>query len=43
MLLALFCTEDFDYHCGGHAESGIGTDHNKQSFLVVSESGESWS
>ena len=44
MLLALFRTEDFgDYHCAGHAESGAGTDHNKQSFLVVSESGETWS
>lgn len=43
MLLALFCTEDFgDYHCAGHAESGTGTDHNKASFLVVSESGETW-
>lgn len=38
MLLALFCTEEFDaYHCAGHAESGTGADHNKQSFLVVSE------
>lgn len=44
MLLVLFYTEDFgDYHCAGHAESGTGTDHNKQRFLLVSESGETWS
>lgn len=41
MLLAPFHTEDFgDYHCACHAESGTGTDRNKQSFLVVSQSGE---